>query len=162
DETALTQTGAFMGTPRYSAPELIQSKVGVDGRTDLYMLGAVGYWALTGHPPFGNSDSVDLLVDHVKTIPKRPSEVTELAILPEMDGIIMKCLEKNPGDRFQNPAELIEAFKALPFAKAWNQVAAKDWWALHLSQAGSIVVTKPISGPKQYQPVKEVAEAHAG
>ncbi|HKY62883.1 MAG TPA: serine/threonine-protein kinase [bacterium] len=159
EEAALTQAGAFMGTPRYSAPELIQSKAGVDGRTDLYMLGAVGYWALTGHPPFADSDSVDLLVDHVKTIPKRPSEVTELAILPEMDGIIMKCLEKNPRDRFQNPADLIEALKALPFAKPWNQVAAKDWWALHLSP-GVIAVKKPISGLKQYQPVKEIAEAH--
>ena len=155
---ALTQAGAFMGTPRYSAPELIQSKGQPDGRTDLYMLGAAGYWALTGHPPFSETDSVDLLVNHVKTIPKLPSQVTEMAIPREMEQIIMKCLEKNPNDRFQTPAELMNAIQSLPFSNAWDQVTAKSWWSLHLPQP-AMPVLKPISGMKHYQPVKSFADA---
>lgn len=161
-EDALTQTGAFMGTPRYSAPELIQSKGEVDGRTDLYMLGAAAYWALTGHPPFAESDSIDLLVDHVKTIPKRPTEVTELAIPKEMDDIIMKLLEKSPWARYQSPTELIAALASIAFSRTWDQAAAKAWWALHLPPSRAMPEVKPIRGSKQYQPVKDVAEARAG
>jgi eukaryotic-like serine/threonine-protein kinase len=160
-ENELTQAGAFMGTPRYSAPELIQSKATVDGRTDLYMLGAVGYWALTGHPPFGESDSVDLLVDHVKTIPKRPSEVSELRIPEAMESVIMKCLEKDPADRFQSPGQMYEALDAITFSKPWDLSQAKSWWSLHLSREGAFPTLKPLGGTRHYQPVKDVAEAQA-
>jgi hypothetical protein len=73
----------------------------------------------------------------------------------------MKCLEKDPGDRFQSPAELIETIQALPFPKAWDQAAAKAWWSLHLSPETILPVLKPLKGSKQYQPVKDVAEARA-
>ncbi len=161
-DTSLTQASSFVGTPRYIAPEMVHSKAQTDGRADIYMLGAVAYWGLTGHPPFEESNSLDLLVDHVKTVPKLPSEVSELTIPPEMDRIIMKCLEKNPEARFQNPKELFEALRALSFPKPWDQAQAKDWWSLHLPPEDTHPALKPLDKPQQYHPVKDLARAPAG
>src|SRR4030095_15942671 len=158
-DAALTQAGALLGTPRYIAPENVHSQGVADGRTDIYMLGSVAYWVLTGHPPFESSSSVDLLIDHVKTIPKRPSQISELPIPEEMDAIVMRCLEKSPDDRFQTPRELSEALSKIPNLNHWSQRDAKEWWSLHLSDREAIPL-KPIKGiPNTYNPVKEAVGA---
>ena len=105
----LTQSGVIFGTPLYISPETVYGQDEVDGRADIYNLGGVAYWMLTGQPPFSSSRSVEVLIDHVKTIPKRPSEISELDIPPELDEIVMKCLEKKPEDRFRTAEELEEA-----------------------------------------------------
>ena len=160
-QTGLTQAGALLGTPRYIAPESVHSQGQVDGRTDIYMLGAVAYWFLTGHPPFESTSSVDLLVDHVKTIPRRPSQISEIPIPDGMDSIVMKRLEKSPDDRFQTAGELAEALDPIPGLKPWTQQDAKQWWTLHLG-GKDVVPLKPIAGiPNTYAPVKEAASAGA-
>ena len=128
---AITKTGILFGTPRYLAPETVYGDDRVDGRVDLYGLGGVAYWLLAGQPPFTAESSVELVVDHVKTIPKRPSEVSELSIPPELDDIVMKCLEKKPEDRYQTARELQKALEAVPFATPWSGDKAREWWSLH-------------------------------
>jgi eukaryotic-like serine/threonine-protein kinase len=161
-EANLTQAGALLGTPRYIAPESVHSQGVVDGRTDIYMLGSVAYWILTGHPPFESTSSVDLLVDHVKTIPRRPSQISELSIPEEMDAIVMRCLEKLPENRFQTPEQLSEALSRIPSLPHWRQREAKEWWSLHLAGKDAIAPLIPIKGiPNTYQPVKEAVEARA-
>lgn len=127
----LTATGMVVGSPRYIAPEAVYGAEKIDGRADIYSLGAVAYWILTGKPPFTSASSIELIVEHVKTIPQRPSEVSENPIPPELDEIVMKCLEKKPEDRFQTAAEMDEALRAIDFDDAWTEGKAREWWELH-------------------------------
>jgi len=129
----LTKTGVVFGTPRYLAPETVYGTTGVGPRADIYALGTVAYWMLAGRPPFMSDSAVELMIDHVKTVPARPSEVSELPIPPELDDVVMKCLEKDPDDRFQSIAELEDALRAVPDSAPWTRVRAAKWWELHMS-----------------------------
>ena len=130
-ESGLTKTGMVFGTPRYIAPESVYGQQRTDARSDLYNLGAVAYWLLTGRPLFEGSSSLDLIIDHVKTIPEPPSAVTELAIPPELDALVMRCLEKDPADRYQTAEELLADLLRVSLASPWNQERARAWWELH-------------------------------
>jgi len=154
-DPAISRAGALLGTPRYISPESVHSKAKVDERTDLYMLGSVIYWLLTGQPPFGSSSSVDLIVDHVKNKPAKPSSQSELAIPQALDEIVMKCLEKKPEKRFQNPQELSKALQKVPIGKPWDQRQAKEWWSLHLPiEETSPHIKLGLDIPEDYEPVK--------
>jgi len=130
-DVSLTKSGTLFGTPRYIAPEAIYGSEKNDARSDLYNLGGVAYWLLTGRPPFASDSSVELLVDHVKTVPERPSELVEMDIPPDLENIVMQCLEKAPADRFQSATELRAALKSLSLAQQWDEAAARKWWELH-------------------------------
>ena len=131
DAAEITKQGALFGTPRYLAPETVYGKEKVDGRADIYSLGGVAYWMLAGRPPFTGESSVEVIVDHVKTIPQRPSEVSEAVIPRELEDIVMKSLEKKPDDRFQSAWELDAALAAVPFDEPWSRERALEWWSLH-------------------------------
>jgi hypothetical protein len=128
---AISKTGMLFGTPRYIAPETVYGNEKVDGRADLYCLGGVAYWMLTGQPPFRSESSVEVLIDHVKTTPKRPSEVSELEIPAELEDVVMRLLEKKPSDRYQTARELEDALAAVPLDETWGRDNAEDWWTLH-------------------------------
>lgn len=130
DTVELTKTGVAVGTPRYISPEAVKGE-GMDGRSDLYCLGAVAYWMLTGRPPFEATSSVELLIDHVKAIPTPPSQVSELEVPPELDEIVMTCLEKKPEDRYPTAAALEAALGTVAFDARWSQEQAHEWWELH-------------------------------
>lgn len=130
-ESGLTKTGMVFGTPRYIAPESVYGQQRTDARSDLYNLGAVAYWLLTGRPLFEGSSSLDLIIDHVKTVPARPSSVTELEVPPELDALVMRCLEKEPGDRYQTAEALLADLQEVPLATPWTQDRAREWWELH-------------------------------
>ena len=130
-EAELTKTGMVFGTPRYIAPEAVRGTARIDARADLYNLGGVAYWLLTGKPLFSGSSSLDLIIDHVKTVPSRPAELSELPIPPDLDAIVMKCLEKEPADRFQTAQELATALRAVDVERRWGQQRAQEWWSLH-------------------------------
>jgi len=150
DDTGLTKTGMVFGTPRYIAPESVYGQQRSDARSDLYNIGGVAYWMLTGGPLFGASSSLDLIIDHVKTIPEPPSSVSELDIPPELDAIVMKLLEKDPADRFQTAEELAGALQTVPLSNRWGQERARDWWRLHAPELSTIggrpVGTPPADG----------------
>jgi serine/threonine-protein kinase len=131
DTSTLTQDGALFGTPRYMAPEMVYGKDEVDNRADIYNVGGVAYWMVTGHAPFESESSVEVIVDHVKTEPKPPSTVTEVPIPEELDGIILRCLEKKPSDRFQTALELLSALDGIQFEEPWDEDRACSWWSLH-------------------------------
>ncbi len=128
---SVTKTGMVFGTPRYIAPEALYGTEGIDARSDLYNLGGVAYWLLTGRPPFDTTSSVDLIIDHVKNPPPAPSAVSETPIPPELEALVMRLLAKKPEDRYQSAAELDAALAALPTEGVWNWDSAKEWWNLH-------------------------------
>jgi serine/threonine-protein kinase len=134
-DSGLTKTGVVFGTPRYIAPESVYGSHKSDARSDLYNLGGVAYWLLTGTHLFGGSSSLDLIIDHVKTVPERPKVVSELPIPDELDALVMKCLEKEPGDRFQSAEEVKDALCAVPLENGWSRRKAREWWSLHAPDA---------------------------
>ncbi|MFT3841273.1 MAG: serine/threonine-protein kinase [Myxococcaceae bacterium] len=108
-ETELTQAGVLLGSPLYMAPE--QAKNETDPRSDIYSLGVLLYQCIAGKPPFQGSDSIDIIVKHIreKPVPLR-NHVTDLPL--EVNALVMKCLEKEPANRFQSMDEVLEAMKA--------------------------------------------------
>jgi hypothetical protein len=110
-ESRLTATGMSMGTPRYMSPEQARAK-DVDGRSDLYSLGVVGYECLVGRPPFDTGDAFAILMDHVQTpVPRPPLAASGTAEERELYAIIERLLAKAPEDRFQNARELTLALE---------------------------------------------------
>ena len=125
----LTGEGTLAGTPAYMAPEMVVERGGVDRRSDLYALGCVAYWLCTGTLVFETDSAREQIVEHVKTVPTPPSARTELPIPPALEAIIMKCLEKKQGDRFEGAGALAAALREVPLPTLWDTGRADAWWA---------------------------------
>ncbi len=132
---ATTAEGTATGTPAYMAPEMITGADPTDARSDLYSLGCVGYWLVTGRPLFESGTPLGVLVEHVKTEPSPASQRAEIPIPPELDRILLKCVAKKPVDRFQSARELADALAACPVPENWTNARAEQWWKLHQPQS---------------------------
>ena len=102
--TTMTQTGMVMGTPQYLSPEQALGKA-VDHRSDLYATGCLLYELLSLRPPFTGETPLSVVYQHVQDIPTPPSEASD-ACPPELDGMVMRSLAKEPDDRFQTAEEM--------------------------------------------------------
>jgi serine/threonine-protein kinase len=129
----LTSNQTTTGTPAFMAPEAIMGQE-VDRRADVYALGCVAYYLLTGHLVFEADTSMKMLMHHVQTAPVPPSQRTELAIPHELDDLVMACLEKDPDKRPQDAGLLFEMACHCPTSGGWNNAAAKRWWEAHLME----------------------------
>jgi serine/threonine-protein kinase len=134
EQTLATLDYHTSGTPAYMAPEVILGGTDVDRRADVYALGCVAYYLLTGELVFEADTPMKMLMQHVQEIPLPPSERTELPIPPELDAIVMACLEKDPNKRPQNAEELLRIACNCQTCEGWNQAAAKAWWERHLPE----------------------------
>ncbi|MFE3825999.1 protein kinase [Streptomyces sp. NPDC059092] len=103
-QSTMTQTGMVMGTPQYLSPEQALGKA-VDHRSDLYATGCLLYELLALRPPFTGETPLSVVYQHVQDIPVPPSEVSDVAP-PELDGLVMRSLAKEPDDRFQSAEEM--------------------------------------------------------
>ncbi|MFE5090883.1 protein kinase [Streptomyces sp. NPDC056638] len=103
-QSTMTQTGMVMGTPQYLSPEQALGKA-VDHRSDLYATGCLLYELLALRPPFTGETPLSVVYQHVQDIPVPPSEVLD-AVPPELDGLVMRSLAKDPDDRFQSAEEM--------------------------------------------------------
>jgi serine/threonine-protein kinase len=124
----LTQRDVVMGTPDFMPPELALGEKNIDGRADLYALGCVAYWLLTGTMLFSAESPMATLMKHVNEIPDAPSERSELTIPPELDALVMECLEKDPANRPNNAEELVAKLQVIPFDRPWGKEDARRWW----------------------------------
>lgn len=129
--TQLSMRGVVVGTPGYMAPEMAVGEKEIDGRADIYSLGCVAYWMLTGLPVFEGENALATVMGHVKEPPVRPSDRTELPIPKSLEDIIMSCLEKSPDSRPSGAAELEELLAGCDEGK-WTGVKAFEWWEMHL------------------------------
>jgi serine/threonine-protein kinase len=130
DEHSLaTAAGLTPGTPGYMAPEIALGEQ-VDGRADLYALGCVAYYLLTGRQVFAAANGMQLVAKHVSELPVPPSQRTELAVPPELDRLVLACLAKKPGDRPSSAAELTRALGAID-VEPWGQAQAQEWWRVN-------------------------------
>jgi len=129
--TALTLPQVTTGTPAYMAPEVILGEE-VDRRADVYSLGCVAYYLLTGRLVFEAETPMKMLMQHVQAPPVPPSERTELPIPPELDALVLSCLEKDPNKRPQNAEELLADACGCHKCETWGLPQARHWWESHL------------------------------
>jgi len=107
----------------------------VDARADIYALGCVGYWLVTGKRVFDAGTRHDLLVMHAHQKPVPPSKRIDRPIHEGFEAVIMSCLEKNPNKRPQTARELADALRALTFELPWTEERASLWWRKHRPEA---------------------------
>jgi eukaryotic-like serine/threonine-protein kinase len=132
-----------LGTPAYMAPEMALGEA-VDGRADIYALGCVAYYLITGQLVFEAEKAFQMIAKHLQTEPVPPSERTEQTISPELERLILKCLAKAPTDRPQSAAQLADALDWIP-ADAWGEEQARDWWAAHRTPEQPASTSSPVS-----------------
>ena len=126
----LTQDRALTGTPLYMSPESITVPESLDGRSDLYSLGAVAYFLLCGESLFTGKTVVEVCMAHLHETPVAPSQRKGTAPT-ELDAVILRCLEKRPEARYANASELREALLACAAARDWSADRASAWWREH-------------------------------
>jgi eukaryotic-like serine/threonine-protein kinase len=132
----LTRDNVVQGTPAYIAPEQALGGSTIDNRADIYAVGCVAYFLLTGQLVFAAGTPMEALVHHAYTTPTPPSQRTEMPIPPALDGLVMACLAKQPGDRPQSAKELSRRLSAVGGLEAWTDDRAHEWWQLHEPAAG--------------------------
>ncbi len=127
----LSLEGIVQGTPAFMAPELATGESAVDQRSDIYALGCVAYFMTTGLHVFSGATPMQVAIAHVTTEPVPPSHRCDAAVPDELEQIIMRCLAKNPDDRYQNARALRDALEACTYAAAWDSDLAASWWQEH-------------------------------
>jgi tRNA A-37 threonylcarbamoyl transferase component Bud32 len=116
-----------LGTPAYMAPEMALGEP-VDGRADIYALGCVAYYLLTGKLVFEAEKVFQMIANHLQTAPIPPSQRTDRPVPPELEQLILKCLAKDPNHRPKSAADLAQSLDWVP-ADAWGEDQAKLWWS---------------------------------
>lgn len=131
-DPALTHEKALTGTPLYMAPESIDTPHTVDARSDLYSLGALTHFLLTGEPVFRGKSVIEVCAAHLHDPAPAPS-TRRRGIPAELDAIVLRCLEKQQAARFADALELRAAVRAcqLLLEESWDAQRAEDWWARH-------------------------------
>jgi serine/threonine-protein kinase len=124
----LSRTGALAGTPLYMAPEAILSPADVDARSDLYAVGAVGYFLVTGHHVFEGNTLVEICAHHLHSRPERPSDRLGAAVPADFEAVLLACLAKSPDDRPREAEDLRERLLACAEAHAWTEAKGRQWW----------------------------------
>lgn len=119
--------GSFSGTPLYMSPEQASAYDEVDGRADLYSLGAVAYHLLTGQPPFSGNSIVELLTAHARSEVAAPSTLN-VNVPKDVDEVVLRCLAKDSNERFPDAATFERALAECACADQWTTERAAEWW----------------------------------
>lgn len=131
-DDSLSQPTPFAGSPLYMSPEQAKGNLDIDCRSDIYSLGAVGYFLVTGHPPFEGKSPWRVMLAHARNPVNPPSELR--SDLPsELEAILLKCLAKRPEDRYQDVGELADALDRCRHEHIWTYHDAESWWATHVT-----------------------------
>jgi len=132
-DARLSVAGTVNGTPAYMPPEAIATG-DTDARGDLYSLGCVAYWLLTGSLVFPGAQSIAMMAAHAHTPPEPPTRRAEMPIPRELEEIIMSLLAKDPEQRPQSALELTRRLAAVPLTSPWTEERAERWWHYHLPE----------------------------
>jgi serine/threonine protein kinase len=124
------------GTPAYMAPEAILGESDVDRRADVYAIGCVAYYMLTGHRVFAGPTPMKLLMQHVNDRPVPPSQRVAQAISPALEALVLSCLHKDPGARPADAGVLLQLVSACTVDGEWDEDTARGWWERHLPATG--------------------------
>lgn len=128
DDVTSTQSNTITGTPLYLAPEAILSPDDLDGRADIYALGAVGYWLLSGKTVFDGKTVVEICGHHLHTTPRPPSDRLGAALPDDLETLVLRCLEKERDARPADARSFIRALQQCRSATEWTEADAAAWW----------------------------------
>jgi eukaryotic-like serine/threonine-protein kinase len=128
---ALTAEGTVQGTPAFAVPEILQRAEPIDGRADLYAVGCVAWWLLTGRLVFEADSAVMMVARHLNTEPPRLSDRADQPIPADLEALVHECLAKDPQQRPADAAELARRLAAVDIQPGWDQEAARAWWQAH-------------------------------
>jgi eukaryotic-like serine/threonine-protein kinase len=146
----LSAEDGWSGTPGYMAPEVVLGAGDTDHRVDLYALGCVAYWLLTGTMVFEGETAMQVMIQHVQAEPKRPSHRTEQPIPAPLEELVMDCLAKDPARRPASAEVVSDRLDAVPLTSEWTAERAEQWWAMHRPR------------PRDARPVADVLLSHEG
>lgn len=156
DSPALTREGMVTGSPLYMSPEQVTRSHSPDARTDIYALGGIAYYLLTGRAPFAGSDAMAVMIANARD-PAPPPSTVRSGIPADLEQVVLRCLEKNPANRFQDAQALARAFSGCQDSQSWSDERAEAWWLAN--EPG--ILESPM-GPASSHPVVESAElSHA-
>ena len=133
DATQLTQTNRATGTPGYMAPEMALGAE-IDARTDIYALGCVGYWLLTGRLVFEEESPIATILAHAQKEPVPVSRRAEMEVPPQLEELIMACLRKRPEQRPANAGDIRKELSKFSLAASWTPERAEKWWQTHMPE----------------------------
>jgi len=143
-QTLMTAQHTTTGTPAYMAPEIILGERDVDSRADVYALGCVAYYLLTGQVVFEADTPMKMFMHHVQTQPVPPSQRVEVRIPPELDEMILACLEKDPAKRPQDAGQLFQMARDCRTCEPWTSDLARNWWEKYLLElTGPLTLVEP-------------------
>jgi serine/threonine-protein kinase len=129
----LTIQGTILGSPPFMSPEQAVGNGQLDARSDIYSLGAVAYFLLTGQPPFPRDTSMQILMAHVYE-PVTPLHELRRDLPADLEEVVLKCLKKNPSQRYPDVETLDQALAACQCAAGWTRPCAADWWKKHVAR----------------------------
>ena len=150
DAIQLSAEDSWSGTPGYMAPEVVLGAADTDHRVDLYALGCVAYWLLTGKTVFEGDNAMQVMIQHVQAEPKRPSQRVDRPIPAALEDLVMDCLEKDPARRPASAEVMSERLDAVSLPSVWTAERAEQWWAMHRPR------------PRDARPVADVLLSHEG
>ena len=133
DQAGVTSPNALMGTPLYLSPEGVTAPDEVDARADVYAVGAVGYFLLTGTPVFDGATLMEICLKHTSEPPQPPSARLGKRIDPQLEALLMSCLEKEKTSRPNDAGDLLRRLEAIAPGEKWSWESAAIWWQ---TQAG--------------------------
>jgi hypothetical protein len=155
EEASLTNAHAVTGTPLYASPEAISQPDRVDARTDVYAVGAVGYFLLTGTPVFRGASVVEICMQHVNADPEPPSIRRGKPVSGDFEALLLRCLSKSPSDRPGDAAGLLRQLEACAIEGTWTERDAAAWWAARGDAVRIIEQTISIAGDQASAPQPE-------
>jgi len=151
-QTVSIKADGVTGTPGFMAPEMALGK-NVDARSDIYAIGCVAYWLLTGKLVFEEETLIATLLAHAHKKPIPPSLRTEIELPPQLEELVMWCLEKDPNRRPSSAGEIRERISRSGLADMWTSELAEKWWKLHMPEKNS--------GGTSYSPEERVLQVNA-
>jgi serine/threonine-protein kinase len=137
DDAGRTMENVVLGTPGYMSPETILADREIDGRADLYSLGCVAYWLLTGQVVFDANSPMGAMIQHVNNEPEPPSARSELEIDRDLERIVLHCLQKERSNRPPSAKDLMHRLRNLRIARDWTSDRSREWWDRHAPIAGT-------------------------
>jgi serine/threonine protein kinase len=153
DATQITAEGILTGTPAYMPPERVVGGP-AEERSDIYALGCVAYWMLTGRTVF-TGEPMAVMIQHARTVPQPPSKVSGLPVPNRLEQIVLACLEKAPEKRPSSAIELWRELGDVTLTAPWSADRAELWWCEHLPQHTHPSVATDSSGELPAAPAVE-------
>jgi serine/threonine-protein kinase len=131
DDTGVTQANTLAGTPLYMSPEAVRDPSSIDARSDLYAVGAVAYYLLTGKDVFEGATILEVCSHHLRSTPIAPSERAGRELPDDLESLVLSCLEKDPAARPKDARTLRAALGHCGDAAGWTEEEAASWWRAH-------------------------------